>query len=149
MNMQRGRSSFVAATMAMLLAGGATAAWSHGFGRGPFGRRGPGGPHGPEFGGLVQRLIFPCKADCFEAGRPCVEAAESDAVACGEETCDTEIQSARTACATDPAADACGTARSALLTCLVPCLDAAQSTHSACRTTLQSCLDACDTAAGQ
>jgi hypothetical protein len=89
------------------------------------------------------RLIFPCKGDCFDAGRTCFEQAESDALACAQSTCATEITAAQTACGDGLATDDCRTARSALVTCLDPCLDAKRTTLSACHTTVETCIDAC------
>jgi len=143
------RNPFVVTALAMvlMLTLAAVSAWGRGFGRGgPGGFPGePGfgpGP-GPGRGGLVIRLLFPCKGECFDAARTCIEAAESDALGCAQSTCDAEITAARSACASDLSTDACRTARTALVTCLEPCLDAKRTALNACHTTADTCVDAC------
>lgn len=139
--------------MALVLSLAAVSAWGRGFGRGGPGGRGgfpgepgfgPGPGSGLGRGGLVIRLLFPCKGDCFDAARPCFEAVETDALGCAQSTCDAEITAARSACATDLSTDACRTARTALVTCLEPCLDARRTALNACRTAADTCVDACD-----
>jgi len=142
MNVTGERISRVSLPVAVLCLGLAASAWGHGFMRGDFGRRGGPGGRAPR-GGLVLRLVFPCRAGCFDADRPCGEAAESAAVACGQDSCATQIQAARSACQADATSDACDTARTALVTCLQPCLDTERAAFTACRTTADSCLTAC------
>ena len=142
------RSTLVASTLVALgLSLAAVSAFGRGFGRGPGGRGGfpgeAGFGHGPRGGGLVIRLIFPCKGDCFDAARTCFEAAETDALACAQSTCDAEITAAQSACASDLSTDDCRTARTALVTCLEPCLDAKRTALNACHTTADTCVDAC------
>jgi hypothetical protein len=134
--------------MALVLSLAAVSAWGRGFGRGgPAGRGGFAGDAGfgpgPRGGGLVLRLIFPCKGDCFDAARTCFEAAETDALECAQSTCDAEITAARSACASDLSTDDCRTARTALVTCLEPCLAAKRTALTACHTTADTCVDAC------
>jgi hypothetical protein len=137
--------------MALVLSLAAVSAWGRGFGRGGPGGRGgfpgePGfgpGPGGPRGGGLVLRLLFPCKGDCFDAARTCFEATETTALGCAQSTCDAEITAARSACTTDLSTDDCRTARIALVTCLEPCLDAKRTALTACHTTADTCADAC------
>jgi len=121
----------------------ATLASGHGFFRGDPGPGGPLGPRGPRGGGLLQELVFPCRVGCFDSARTCDDAARAAAVACGEQTCDSQIQAARSACQADLTSEACGTARTALLSCLAPCLASGQTDFSSCRTTLDSCLTGC------
>jgi hypothetical protein len=143
MIVKRERISFVVTGVAVLALGLAASAWAHGFRGGPFERGGEPGPRGPRGGGVLQLLIFPCRAGCFDAARTCGEPAESAAVTCAEESCGSEIQAARTACQADPRSEDCRNARAALLECAQPCLDAAHSTLESCRDTLEECLSTC------
>lgn len=97
------RSRTLIVPLAVLGLGLTAMAWGHGFGRRGF--HGPGGPPGGRPGGhpgmLIERLVFPCQADCFEAGRPCIDAAESTAETCAAGSCATEITTAQTACQAD------------------------------------------------
>ena len=135
--------STVVSALAILFLSQAVSVWAHDFSRGAFRRTGVTGRRGPHSGGLLLRLIYPCRGDCFDADRTCDEMAESAAVTCAEQTCDASIQTARTACQADPASEECQTARTALLPCIQPCLDTEQSAVASCRTTLQACLTAC------
>ena len=144
-----GRMHLVVSTLLMTLVVSmvGVSAWGRGFGRGPGGPGGfggePGFGPGPRGGGLVMRLVFPCKGDCFDAARTCFEAAETNTLECAQSTCDAEITAARSACATDLSTDDCRTARTALVTCLEPCLDAKRTALTACHTTAETCVDAC------
>jgi len=135
--------STVVSALAILFLSQAVSVWAHDFSRGAFRRTGVAGRRGPHSGGLLLRLIYPCRGDCFDADRTCDEMAESAAVTCAEQTCDASIQTARTACQPDLALADCQTARTALLPCIQPCLDTEQSAVASCRTTLQACLTAC------
>ena len=135
--------STVVSALAILFLSQAVSVWAHDFSRGAFRRTGVAGRRGPHSGGLLLRLIFPCRGDCFDAARTCGQMAESAAVTCAEQTCDASLQTARTACQSDPASQDCPTARTALLPCVQPCLDTEQSAVASCRTTLEACLTAC------
>ena len=135
--------STVVAALAILFLSLAASVWAHDFSRGAFRQIGVAGRRGPHAGGLLLRLIYPCRGDCFDADRTCDEMAESAAVTCAEQTCDASIQTARTACQSDLASQDCQTARTALLPCVQPCLDTEQSAVASCRTTLEACLTAC------
>ena len=135
--------STVVSALAILFLSQAVSVWAHDFSRGAFRRTGVAGRRGPHSGGLLLRLIYPCRGDCFDADRTCDEMAESAAVTCAEQTCDASIQTARTACQADPASEECQTARTALLPCIQPCLDTEQSAVASCHTTLKACLTAC------
>ena len=113
--------------LAILFLSLAVSVRAHDFSRGAFRRSGVAGRRGPHAGGLLLRLIYPCRGDCFDADRTCDEMAESAAVTCAEQTCDASIQTARTT----------------LLPCIQPCLDTEQSAVASCRTTIQACLTAC------
>src|SRR5205807_870307 len=141
----RERISRVSVPVAVFCLSLAASAWGHGFIRGDFARRGGAGGRGPRGGGVVLQLIFPCRAGCFDADRTCDEMAEAAAVTCGEASCDTQIQAARAACQADATSDDCDTARTALVTCLQPCLDTERAAVTACRTTLDSCVTTCGT----
>ena len=135
--------STVVAALAILFLSLAVSVRAHDFSRGAFRRSGVAGRRGPHAGGLLLRLIFPCRGDCFDAARTCDQMAESAAVTCAEQTCDASIQTARTACQSDLASQDCQTARTALLPCVQPCLETEQSAVASCRTTLEACLTAC------
>src|SRR5437899_4772356 len=125
--------STVVAALAILFVSLAVSVRAHDFSCGAFRRTGVAGRRGPHAGGLLLRLIYPCRGDCFDAARTCDEMAESAAVTCAEQTCDAEIQTARTACAADVTTPDCQTARTALLQCIQPCLAAEQSAVTSCR----------------
>ena len=146
MNAKRDRTSLVGVTVAALCLSVTAAAWGHGFSRGGFGPGREGAPHGDRAGGLLERLIFPCRGGCFDTARTCVASVQSDAVTCATGTCDATIQAARTACATDRTAQPCQDARTALLACIQPCRDTARSAFGTCQTALEACVGACDTA---
>jgi len=77
MSVKRDRRSLVVSTLAILFLGLAGSAWGHGFSRGAFGRTGVAGLRGPHSGGLLLRLIFPCRgAD----GRPSAPACSGGGV---------------------------------------------------------------------
>ncbi len=119
----------------------AARSWARGPGRGgPEGNPGHGLVH---FGQLVEELIFPCRNDCQQAQRSCVETAESTALSCAAETCDAAIQSARTDCSTDRTSQACLSDVSALITCVQPCTTAEATALTACNTTFRTCVAAC------
>src|SRR5881409_3291086 len=107
--------STVVAALAILFVSLAVSVRAHDFSRGALRRTGVAGRRGPHSGGLLLRLIFPCRGNCFDA--------------------------ARTACQSDPASQDCQTARTALLPCVQPCLDTEQSAVASCRTTLEACLN--------
>jgi len=119
----------------------ATVAWGHGYGRG--GSHGPGGP----FGGhaenrLLERLIFPCRAGCFDASRTCFGTVSSTAETCATGSCASEITAAQTACKPGQTS-ACRTAVATLQTCTKSCTDTAATSLSSCRTTMTSCVATC------
>ena len=120
----------------VLTVGVSESAWAHGDG---------GGPRGFS-GGILQELVFPCRAECRDTARDCVEPLESTAVTCIEGACATQVQAAQTACAADRTAQACKDAVSALRTCGDSCITTLQTGTSACRDTEQSCREACDLA---
>jgi hypothetical protein len=131
-----------AAVLALGLAG---AAWAHGGrGRGFFGGDGEmGGRHGGCGGGVVQRLVFPCRAGCFDAAKSCFETAKTTALSCVSGSCGTQVTAAQTACQADRRSTGCETALDALKTCAQSCTDAAETATSSCRTTAKSCVTAC------
>ena len=133
--------------MTLVLSVVAVSAWGRGFGRGPGGRGEfggePGFGPGPRGGGLVMRLLFPCKGDCFDAARTCFEAAESDALTCAQSTCADQITAGQGACADDLSSEGCRTARNALVDCLDPCLATKRTALGACHATADTCVDGC------
>jgi hypothetical protein len=118
-----------------------TAAWGYGFG--------PGGPHGG--GGhwdghpgdrLLERLVFPCRAGCFDASRTCFGNVASTAETCVAGSCPSEITAAQTACKPGRTS-ACRTTMDTLRTCAGTCSDTAATSFTSCRTTMTGCLATC------
>jgi hypothetical protein len=105
-------------------------------------RGGVGRPGFP--GGVLEQLIAPCRADCREAARDCVDDAESDAVACMENACATEVAAAQSACATDRASQACKTAVLTLRTCGSSCLTTLKTATATCQEAQEACVTTCD-----
>jgi hypothetical protein len=83
-----------AATMSAAILGASLPAAARG--PGGFGGRGPG-PGGPggAAGVFFERLIFPCRATCLDAGRTCLDSADATAVSCAEGTCAETVATAR------------------------------------------------------
>ena len=104
------------------------------------------GPHPPTPGGVLDRLIFPCPAECEDTADACITAADSAAVTCAEAACASQITAAQTACTDSRTSQDCRNAVSVLRTCAGSCLDTHTSAVETCRSTLGDCLDACDTA---
>ncbi len=102
--------------------------------------RPPMHPHG-----LLEQLIFPCKAACSNEARSCNEAADSAALTCISDACSAEIAAAQTACAAGASytASGCYDAINALQACGDSCLTQHQSDVATCFATLGDCLDAC------
>ena len=114
---------------------------------------GPGGPGGPgdrgaygfrHFGRLVEQLLFPCRTDCVDAEGVCTDTAESTALTCATQTCETDIQTSRTDCATDRKSQACQEDVSTLNTCIQPCVQAQSAAVMSCFDTFRACLGACN-----
>ena len=129
----------------------AVMAWAHGpmggFGdRGPHGNFGGGGPlglrPGGSSGGLLQELIFPCQGDCVSSFHTCSDTADSAALMCIGAACETEIQAAQDACATERT-QGCQDALTALRTCAQSCLSTRQMSLLDCANTLRSCRQGC------
>jgi len=143
MIVKRNRTGVVA--LVVLVMGIAATAWAFGPRRGGPGFGGePGGVHG---GGLLERLLDPCRGDCLDTARTCGETAESTALSCAQSTCASQIQAAQSACASDRGSQACRTAVSDLKECLSPCLDDLHMALSTCRDALGSCREACNSSA--
>jgi len=113
-------------------------AWAH---RSP----GEGGRRFSVAGGVLEQLIHPCRTDCRDTMRACVDVAESEAVTCAQNTCAAQIETAQNACATDSSGQACKDVVSALRECSDSCLTTLKTAASVCRDTLSDCVEACDT----
>ncbi len=100
---------------------------------------------GGVLGGVLQELVFPCQAACRNAAEDCIEPLKTDAVACVQDACATQVQTAQTDCAADRTVQACRDAIRAVRACGELCLATFQIGVAACRDTDQSCRDACDT----
>src|SRR5689334_5316813 len=96
------RNGIVVATVLALGVASAALGFEHHKGDGPDGEFG----HGNR---LVQRLIFPCRAGCFDTSRTCFQTAASAAESCATSQCGSQITAARTAC-TPGQTSACETA---------------------------------------
>ena len=142
------KPTWIVATLALLILSLAVPAGarrpSRG-GPGPQGFAGPG-PEGRFAGGVLERLISPCRTSCLDTMRTCHNAAETTTLTCVQTTCPTEIEAAQSACDTDRTSQACQDAVSALRTCSDACLETFHSTVTTCRDTLGVCRDTCDTA---
>jgi hypothetical protein len=93
-------------------------------------------PHGgPPGGRLLDRLVEPCHAKCFDQVRSCRDAAEASTLndlQSPTNACATQIAVAQSACATDHASQGCQAAKSALRSC-------AQNDLSKLRVALYNC----------
>ena len=128
----------VASALTLCLLSLSVPAWAH---RSP----GEGGRRFGVAGGVLEQLIHPCRTECRDTMRACVDTAESEAVTCAQNTCATQIEIARNACATDSSGQACKDAVSALRECSDSCLTTLKTAASVCRDTLSDCVEACDT----
>ena len=117
----------------------AWAEWSHG--RPPEGR-------------LLEQLIYPCRARCFDQMRTCRDGAEASALATIQSSCNSgdsgqnpsPLQAAQIACKSDHTSQACQTARSALRSCAQSALTTLRSDLYKCHnpTDMEQCVEACN-----
>jgi len=138
----------VVMTLSLLLLSVAFPAGARGPARGGFGPpgfRGPG-PVDGFTGRVLEQLISPCRANCFDTTRACHDMAETAALGCAQEPCATEIATAQSACATAPPSQACRVAVRALRSCSEACLDTFRDAVASCRDALEGCLDSCESA---
>lgn len=78
-------------------------------------------PHeGPPGGRLLDRLIDPCRAKCFDKVRTCRDGAEANALGEIQNDCSTLVQAAQSACATDHTSQGCQAAKYTLRSCAQP-----------------------------
>lgn len=68
---------------------------------------GLGGPRPYGVGGVLDRLLFPCRSDCQDTANTCTDTADSAAVTCIEGACAADITAAQTACADDRRSQEC------------------------------------------
>ena len=123
--------------MILLSAYPAWAEWSHG--RPPEGR-------------LLEQLIYPCRARCFDQMRTCRDGAEASALATIQSSCNSgdsgqntsPLQAAQIACKSDHTSQPCQAARSALHSCAQHDLMTLRTTLRGCRDTAETCVDACN-----
>lgn len=94
-------------------------------------------------GGVLGQLIYPCQAACRDTARDCSTAAEDEAVACIQNACATETETAESACVDDRTSQACKTAVTALRTCGASCLITLKSEVASCRAAQTDCVTAC------
>ncbi len=117
----------------------ALAQWSHG---GPS-FAGPG-PGGPPAGRLLERLIDPCRAACFDAAHGCRDSADADTLNDVQPKCQSQISTAKSVCATNHVSHDCQEAKGALYICAQPSLTALRSAVRVCRNAAETCVDACN-----
>lgn len=131
--------------VAMVVLGLTATAWGHGFWRHGFGGDGEagGGEHQGCSGRLVQRLVFPCRAQCADTAKSCVGNTKGTAVTCVADACTNEIAAAKSACQANSDTPGCDAAIGTLKTCAQACSDSAHTAMDACRTTASSCFSAC------
>jgi hypothetical protein len=134
----KGNRWLVASTLTICLFGLSAFAWAHG-------APGGGGRRFGVAGGVLEQLLHPCRADCRDTMRACVDTAESEAVTCAQNTCATQIEAAQNACATDSTAQTCKDAVGALRECSESCLTTLKTAVSVCRDTSRDCVNTCDT----
>jgi hypothetical protein len=128
-------------TLSLHVPAGARGPSPRGFG--PPGFAGPG--HADRFaGGLLERLVSPCRAGCLDTAHACYGTAETTALTCVQAACTAEIEAAQSACATDRTSPACQEAVSDLRMCGDTCLDTLQAAVTVCRDALGVCRDTCD-----
>jgi len=104
-----------------------------------------GGPHGRFHHGpdrLVERLVFPCRAGCFDTSRACFQTAASTAESCARSSCGSEITAAQNACKAGRTSG-CQSAVAALRSCATSCTDTAATSFAACKNTMSSCTASC------
>jgi hypothetical protein len=109
----------------------------------------PSAIRGPRPGGgsaLLNDLIFPCQATCFNNESTCSATAQSTALTAIQGACSSDITAAQTACDTTSYSSACRTAVGTLATCAKSELQTYRSAVGTCNQTLHTCLDACDMA---
>jgi len=110
-----------------------------GFGHG----RGHHGPMGPDNADrILERVVHPCHATCFDESRTCSEAVNSTASTCITSACSGDVGTAQTACKSGKTS-ACQNAMGTLRTCAQTCTDTAATSGQSCRTTMASCLGKC------
>ena len=110
-----------------------------GFGHG----RGHHGPMGPDNADrILERVVHPCHATCFDESRTCSEAVNSTASSCVTNSCSGDVSTAQTACKSGKTS-ACQNAMGTLRTCAQTCTDTAATSGQSCRTTMASCLGKC------
>ena len=84
-----------------------------------------------------------CVQNCRLTDRLCDVSARTDAQACKQSTCSSELQAVAAACTPDATTAECQTARSALSSCEEPCRSTFQTAVDTCRTAQQTCRTAC------
>ena len=104
----------------------------------------PGGPFGPQAGAdrVIQRLVHPCRAGCFDTSRTCVKAGASTVPGCVSSKCASEVTAAQVACKSGETSG-CRDAMNTLRICAQPCTDTIATSQASCRTTMMNCLSTC------
>ena len=91
---------------------------------------------------ILERVVHPCHAGCFDESRTCTEAATSTASTCVANSCGGDVTAAQAACKSGKTST-CQNAMGALRTCAQTCTDTAATSQQSCRTTMASCLGRC------
>jgi hypothetical protein len=105
----------------------------------PFGGRQPGGR-------LLEKLLDPCRASCFDQMRSCRDGAEGSTLGALQQDCSTPIATAKSACATDHTSQGCQAAKSALRSCAQTDLKQLRVALYNCRNpeVVEQCVAACN-----
>lgn len=101
------------------------------------------GPAGPHVGGVLEQLLYPCRAACNATARDCGDMQEDTAVSCIDAACSAQIAAAQAACASDNASQACRSAASALSACSQSCLTTFRTAVIGCHDARAACLITC------
>jgi len=103
-----------------------------------------GGPFGPQAGAerVIERLVHPCRAGCFDTSRTCFKSGVSNVPTCVTGKCASEVTAAQVACKSGETSG-CREAMNTLRICSQPCTDTIATSQATCRTTMMSCLSSC------
>jgi hypothetical protein len=93
---------------------------------------------------LLNELIYPCQAACFNTDSSCTAAAQTAALSAIGSACTSDVTAAQTACDTTPFSSACRSAVSALGACAKTDLQTYNMALRACSSAQETCLEACE-----
>ncbi len=93
---------------------------------------------------LLNELIYPCQALCFNTDSSCTAAAQTAALNAIGSSCSGDVTTAQTECDTTPFSSACRNAVSALGACAKTDVQTYYSAVGTCNSSLATCLQACE-----